>query len=52
MQKPKDLSTSTTMLLDDIGGESLTGSGFESEVAEAEFVSDELSRSEQGATEE
>lgn len=49
MQKAKDLSNSTAMLLDNIGGESLKGSGFESEVAEAEFVSDEISRSEQQA---
>ena len=53
MQKVKELSSSTAILLDDIGGEPLTGSGFESELAEAEFGTDELSRDDdQDATEE
>ncbi|MGI9074280.1 MAG: hypothetical protein ACR2JB_23870 [Bryobacteraceae bacterium] len=53
MQKVKDLSNSTAILLDDIGGEPVIGSGFEAEVAETEFGSEELSRTERtDATEE
>ena len=36
MQKVKELSSSSVMLLDEIGGEPLTGSGFETELPEAE----------------
>jgi hypothetical protein len=52
MQKLIELANSAATLLDDIGGEPLTGSGFETELPEAEFDAGELIRMEPHAPEE
>ncbi len=52
MHNPKKFPQDTTSALDDIGGELLTGSGFETEVPEAEFGTGELSHNGQPAVTE
>lgn len=51
MQKSIEFSNNTTTL-DDIGGEPLTGSGFETEMSDAEFATGEFIRIELFAPEE
>ena len=52
MQKPISFSNEAAMLLDDVGGDPLAGSGFETEESQSEFEASELIRTERQAPEE
>jgi hypothetical protein len=52
MQKPINVSDKAATLLDEIGGEPLTGSGFETEESHTEFEASELIHTERRAPEE
>jgi len=52
MQKPISFSNEATVLLDSVGGDSLAGSGFETEESLAEFDTSGLIHTERQAPEE
>lgn len=52
MQKQISFSNEAAGLLDDVGGDPLAGSGFETEESQAEFEANELIHTERQAPEE
>jgi hypothetical protein len=52
MQKPISFSTEASALLNDVGGDPLAGSGFETEESQAEFEASGLIHTERQAPEE
>ena len=52
MQKPIDFSNDAATPLDDVGGDPLAGSGFETEESQAEFEANEPIHTERQAPEE